>query len=181
MMRRFTLSEVTGIAEIIGSIGIIASLVFVGLQVRQNTHQVEAASYQTGIAYIDAINNLATDPDTAELVIKGLKDFEALSQVEKARFDGIVYNVMNKFFLARQVYLQGSLARSDYETYEDLLARILRSPGAALWFAKTRYILPKDVTSVVDSILQRYPSVEPMSDYYTFAHEPQYGPQGQGK
>ena len=172
-MKRLTLSEITNLAEIVGTIAIVVSLIFVGLQIRQNTRQIEAASYQTGITFIDAVNNLATNPDSAGLIIKGLQDFDALTKVEKARFDGRLYNVMNKFFLARQVYLQGSLSREVYETYEDLLARLMRSPGAALWWAKTKYIIPDDIKSVIDGIIERYADIEPMSDYYNFAHKPQ--------
>ncbi len=89
-MKRLSLSEITGIAEIIGSIAIVVSLIFVGLQIRQNTRQVETSSIQAGLAYVESINNLTANPETAEVVMKGVNDFNSLSPIEKARFDGTI-------------------------------------------------------------------------------------------
>ncbi len=50
------------IRETLGFLAVIASMVFVGLEIRQNTLQARAAAYQAiGIATAEAIDNMAHD------------------------------------------------------------------------------------------------------------------------
>ena len=52
------------IAEAIGLVAVVASLGFVGLEIRQNTRMARAAAYQSiGIAASDAWLSLAYDDD----------------------------------------------------------------------------------------------------------------------
>ena len=172
-MKRLSLSEITGIAEIIGSIAIVVSLIFVGLQVRQNTSQIAANSVGTGLSFFEATNNLTTNPETVDVVLNGLNDFDGLSTSEKAEFDGLMFNVMTKFFMARQFYLQGTVTEADYASYEDTLARIVRSPGAMTWWAHAKHVMAPDGRAVIDDIIRRYADIEPTSSYYKFAPQTQ--------
>ena len=170
-MKRLSLSEITGIAEVIGAIAIVVSLIFVGLQIRQNTNQIRANSVQVGLAYVEAQNNLMTNPETAELVMKGLSDFDALSPLQKARFDAMLGNVMTKFFMARQYYLQRSLPKADFESYEDAFASLLRSPGVEDWWSRTKNQNPKFVQEVIDEIIRRHHDLKPYTEYLKFEHK----------
>jgi len=72
------LQEYALVAEIIGGVAIVISLVFVGVQVSQtaeetatNTTAIRASAYQELTTQILNINNLrAENPDIAELVFK---------------------------------------------------------------------------------------------------------------
>ena len=172
-MKRLTLSEITNIAEIIGAFAIVASLIFVGLQIRQNTNQIRANSVQMGLAFVEAQNNLLANPENAELDMKGIHDFDALSPLEKARFDALLGNVMTKFFMARQYYLQGSLPKTDFESYEGMFASLMRSPGVTDWWNRTKDQNPKFVQEVIDGIIQRYHDAKPYSDYLKFQQKSQ--------
>ena len=167
-MRKLTFSEITGLAEIIGSVAIVVSLIFVGLQLRQNSSQFETAAIQAGMAYVEATNNLTANPDSTELVIRGLSDFEGLTQVEKARFDGLLYNIMTKYFVARQYYNQHGLTEQDIDSYDEAFAMLLRSPGAAQWWRITKAGNPVFVQNRIDDILQHYPDVQPYSEHLKF-------------
>ncbi len=168
-MTQLTLSDVTDIAEIVGSIGIIVSLIFVGLQIRQNTRQIEVSSLGSGFSFFQALNELMTNPETSELVLKGVSDFGVLSKAEKARFNGVLLNVLMKFFMARQFYLQGSLNPREYDGCEVGLARLMLSPGVITWWAEARRLIPDHSRGVIDEVTQRHRDVEPTSDYHNFA------------
>jgi hypothetical protein len=166
--RRLTLSEFTGIAEIIGTVAIVVSLIFVGLQLRQNSSQFQTAAIQAGMTYVEAMNNLFIDPDTTELVITGLNDFSGLTQLEKARFDGLMYNIITKYFVTRQYFDQGGLSQTDIDSYDEALAMLLKSPGAVQWWKLSKDGNPPFVQDRIDNILRSYPDVEPYSEHLKF-------------
>ena len=69
------------IAETLGAVGVIASLVYLATQIRQNTRTVRSATYQSlnGVA-LQSQGNLAYDGETAEIVRKGMQDGSQLSE-----------------------------------------------------------------------------------------------------
>ena len=172
-MKRLSLSEITGIAEVIGAIAIVVSLIFVGLQIRQNTNQIQANSVQVGLAFVEAENNLFANPESAEMALKGINNFNDLSPLEQARFDAMLGNVMTKFFMARQYYLQGSLSKLDYDSYEYTFTSLMRSPGTEDWWGRTKHMNPKFVQEVIDDMIQRYRDVTPYSEYLKFKRKKQ--------
>ena len=50
---------ITAVAEVLGVIGVIVSLVFVGYQIRKNTIASEAATYQASVGYDIAANDVS--------------------------------------------------------------------------------------------------------------------------
>ena len=80
-----TLEDIYFIASIIAAFSVVISLVFVGLQVRQNTSATKAAAAQAVHSNFAAwYTSLQSDPALLSLGIKGLKDYSALSESEKA-------------------------------------------------------------------------------------------------
>ena len=90
------------VAEIIGGIAIVLSLLFVGFQIRQeaeqtrlNTRAVEASAYQDLIGQMNTINlALFTDDESMAVVIDALsseKIVDPIQLAQAARFVGYVF------------------------------------------------------------------------------------------
>ena len=75
------------ILEAVGYGAIVASLVFVALEVRQNTSQMRTeAAYSINEA-LQALNESQyEDPSLVDLMIRGEQDFNSLGPVDSARF-----------------------------------------------------------------------------------------------
>jgi hypothetical protein len=170
-MKRLSLGEITNLAEIIGTVAIVVSLIFVGLQIRQNTDQIEARSYETGLHFIQAVNDLTATPESTDLVIRGLNDFESLPQSDKAQFDSKLADLTNDFLVARQFYLQGNLSADEFAGFDRVMAQMLRSPGAEQWWATVRSVFPQKYQELFDDVIRRHPDVQPWSEYYKYQRE----------
>ena len=107
------LQEYALVAEIIGGIAIVISLVFVGVQVSQtaeetatNTTAIRASAYQELTTQILNINNLrAENPDIAELVFKDFCN-EILNPIERERLSAIFINIIRHGDMAYYLYQQ---------------------------------------------------------------------------
>ena len=79
-MRKLSLSEIGNLAETIAAIGVIVSLVYLAVQIEQNTKAVRAASYQevaNGVTNFQS--QLAQNESLSKVYIKGLENPEQLS------------------------------------------------------------------------------------------------------
>ena len=87
IMSRLNLSDWGDISEVVGTIAVILTLIFVGLEVRQNTSAVESAAAQAVHEnFAGWYASLQNEPELFEISIKGMKDYNSLSEVEKGQF-----------------------------------------------------------------------------------------------
>jgi hypothetical protein len=80
--------ELGAIGELVGGVAVIASLVYVGLQIRQNTGAMRAASAQNLVTV--STNGhflLAADNGLAEIIQRGFPHPEGLKDHERSRFN----------------------------------------------------------------------------------------------
>jgi hypothetical protein len=77
-----TFAELTGVAAV------VASLIFVGFEVRQNTSQLRTEAARAVTEMVNDLNaSLYSDAALAEIVEKGTQDFDALDKIELAQFE----------------------------------------------------------------------------------------------
>ena len=111
---------VGAIAEAAGAIAIFVSLVYVAVQIRQNTLQnsrsIEAAQLAAFERNIESANHirelLILDPDLARLLQKGYGSFKGLDKVEQFRFGLLMRNIFTA--------LQGAYIRQ-HSVNQDLI------------------------------------------------------------
>ena len=82
------LSEWAHVAEVIGGLAIVASLIFVGLEVRENTQVTRLTMDRTIDQQSIALNlSIVQSADFADILVRGELDRDSLSPAELARFD----------------------------------------------------------------------------------------------
>jgi len=118
------LQEYALLAEILSATAVVASLIFVGFQVRQqseetalNTRAIETAAYQDLISQIGLINTLVIENgDFAEIRAKGFSGAGFDSQAERSRFIAYANLVVRHGDLAYRQYTQGLISEDDLES-----------------------------------------------------------------
>ena len=80
--------QISYLAEIVASVGVIVSLVFVGLQIRQNTAALQRNEHNSTMEQWTVIRQaIAQNPDIAELMTAGLKGERALDAADQLRLE----------------------------------------------------------------------------------------------
>jgi len=88
-----TLSELSDLAQVLGSLGVIISLIFVALELRKNTAQSRLANYGDMVDRFISVYGMTTDLELARLVANGRKSYANLSDEEKISFGHYLENV----------------------------------------------------------------------------------------
>ena len=132
------------IGEIVGALGVIVTLGYLGFQIRQNTAQLEqsrrmsiaAAVSVSATNYRENRRYIYTNRDVAVIVLKGLADPESLDETDQYRFRLIIQNTMDSLW---DLYAQTVITDFSPETWKTqgvgLVRRVFMTDGGS-WFWK---------------------------------------------
>ncbi len=146
-MRRFailagmTLEQISLLAQIAGAVAFLASLIFVGLQIRQNTQSQRIVAVESLAAAIAAINVPAMQsPLVGTALARTLKDWRAASHDERV----IAHYFLFCFFkLHEQPWYQHKrrvLEPGQWTGWENLIRAYYHSPGIQeVWWPSRRH------------------------------------------
>jgi len=149
-----TLAAFADLAEVIGAIGVIAGLVFVGVQMRQNTKQLQRAEYNAAMAQGSALRHLLlNNRETAELFFGGISN-SPLNPIDELRLN-VFFSELT--YMALQVWdrVRNGLAPPD-ELRRGLiptLAPVMTSPRALAWWSRSRATFRADFVSDLEAAL----------------------------
>jgi hypothetical protein len=123
------------IAETLGAIGVIASLVYLATQIRQSRDQMRAATYQQMQATItDRVCWASQSPEIEEAVRLGLRDFERLSDEDAFRFNLWASAVTMACENSHYQYRIGMLDEDRWQNHRSAVELSFGSPGFAQWW-----------------------------------------------
>lgn len=133
------LQEYALIAEIVSAAAIVLSLVFVGLQIRDNTRASEATMYQNSLAYnIENLLAYGEDPATARVMNAfTLEDSDGLTEDETAQ---AMYLFTATYRTIENLYLQyeaGMISEEGWESLKPLTDGLILSPGFEKLYASS--------------------------------------------
>ena len=144
------------ILQVIGGIGVIGSLIYVAIQVRNNARALRAATFlQISHNMQGALFNMASNEELASLVLRGGDDFSALSRIEKARFR---FHGMFILSLNQNIYTQhkiGTLTNSDWDSFNKDLDSYFDMNGARQAWQHYKGRFNPEFQAYVERIIER--------------------------
>ena len=130
-----TLSDLSDLAQILGSLGVIFSLIFVALELRKNTAQSRLANYGDMVNRFMSVFSMTNDPELAKLVARGRKSYVDLADDEKISYGYYLENICIAFegllHYDRAVVHKAGESRGMFNRH---IRYQLGFPGAREWF-----------------------------------------------
>ena len=151
---RLKLSELANIAEVIGAIAIVISLIYVGIQVNDSTRAVRSATAnETSAAMSDWYIQLGTDQQSSNTFLTGMTAPDSLSPNDLFQFVMQTHGLFLQFQSAYYLSQEGTL---DIELQESLTNSILGvrdQPGFLLYWDQRRGLFKPDFRDYVQSLI----------------------------
>ena len=147
-------NAVGAIAELLGAIGVIVSLVYLAIQIRRNTRtqkRTNLGDIATELA--TTARCVATDPEIANLVLRGYADLDSLDPVERYRFDAFIYAYIANFERALLDARNGDYPEEELDPLRIGIARSLGTDGGHTWWEQSRTWFTLFGQQSIDSIL----------------------------
>ena len=145
------LEALGNIGDFIGGIAVIATLLYLSVQVRQNTKLQRATALAAASTKMVAFNNLLGGNPTAARVFQiGLENFEDLSETERRQF----LNLLRGLFSAYQhVFLQHEQGLIDDMVWSQQQRAALASlalPHIRVWWDHRKKVFASSFVTVID-------------------------------
>jgi len=136
-MNIFQVSELLGnFGEFFGALLLFASLVYVGVQVRQNTNLASGTAQREVMASFQLnLDRIRTNP---QLVQKGLAQFDSLSHAEQLEFTMIINQFVNHLEQPLRMLNRGLETQDTVDVYGDICMAILQEPGGLELWERTK-------------------------------------------
>lgn len=154
----FSLVELGALGELLGSLGVIVSLLYVSTQIRQNTRSMQASSYQTVVDAVNQVNRLLVQEEGLPgLVLRGQQNLAALEPEERIRFGAFLAHVIYNHEIALHLHKQGFLDQDSFDAHCASVVQVLKAPGAALWWRSARTRMSETLKQHLDGALSGAP------------------------
>lgn len=149
------LSAIQSIAEIAGSIATVMTLIYLAIQIRENT----ATSKREALdGLVDRLNqwtrSLRENPDLLDLYTKGNLNFDSLSYENKLKYHFILSELFMYCESALGHAKDDGIKQESEEGTKNLLRQHLSQPGVVQWWEKLgKNSFARDYTVLVDGLL----------------------------
>lgn len=131
------------IGEIVGALAVVASLIYLAVQIRQNTRQISLNLESSKLAAFEqnvesgnrARELLIANPAIADLFLKGLADYRSLPPTDKFRCNMLFRNLLSAI---QGGYIRQLTIGGDPEHFDGIkktLDTLLKNPGIHQWLA----------------------------------------------
>ena len=140
-----TLEQASLVAQIASAIAVIASLIFVGFQLRQATTAIRASSSVAHAAlYTELVHSIIDNADFAGIWCKGLSDPKALTESEWVRFVAYASALFRQYESSRVQWQNGRLDDEHWHTIENQAITFGHLPGLkAAWKLRGQWYSPE--------------------------------------
>ena len=140
-----SLSDLAAVGSFVSGIAVLASLIFVGFQLRQNTKAIRAEASQAHAQNWQQITmQIAGSMEAARVWRLGLEDVESLTDDERVQFYAFAGSMLRFFEGARLQWRHGQLDREHWHNVENTAADFAAAPGfMAYWAARHHWLSPE--------------------------------------
>jgi len=130
------------VGEILGAIGVIATLGYLAIQIRQSTKATKVANYNEAIHHATAMMmHITKDEEISRIWRLGREYSEELSEEDKERFSNLMIAYLNHVQAMFLSFREGMCDRSVWEAQARETADFLQFQGtAAVWDAESTHL-----------------------------------------
>ncbi|MCP5056193.1 MAG: hypothetical protein GY937_05630 [bacterium] len=143
--------DLGGIGEFVGGVGVIVSLIYLALQIRQNS-RIERlnARYAVHQSMQHVMDRLDDDPELQRIWLAALAGGET-AEGDRERLGRFLFRYFSQMSLA---YTFAEVEPDIRERYTPLLLRFLEAPAVQGWWSRQRLLIAEPFRLEVDAHLR---------------------------
>ena len=159
------LDHIANIAEISAAVLVIASLIYVGRQIKQNTQSMRLETVQAiSSEWNRWYDMVAPYAEVVDVYHRGIYDFHTLNKTERVQFILLttrVFRTLHEQYFQRQ---EGAMSEAVWVSCLAQFNDALQYPGWQEAWSRCRHWYEEDFQSVVDKCVTETKHVRPLYD-----------------
>ena len=142
------------IGEIMGAVVVVVTLFYLAAQIKQNNQSnLMVAAGRLGDTTDAWMRQLVQDAELHDLYHKGLRDYEALEERERRRFNMLIFQFLKSIESAWAQKDLGVLNTDQWYGYEVSIRDIVGSSGGLIVLEKVKRSFSQNFNTMIDEVL----------------------------
>jgi len=148
------LDQLANIAEISAGVLLIVSLIYVGIQIRQNTAATQAATGQAWFNTFDGhVGLINSSPTLAGILHRGATGLSSLKDGEIIQFGAYLDQSFTSFEVYYFQWKAGKLDARLWSTQRQAIGALLMQPGQQQWWETRRHWYDKEFQEYINQVI----------------------------
>jgi len=161
------LQSLANLSEVIGSVVVVISLIYLAVQVRQNTQAQRMENYSRGLDRLAAMQSMLSQGNELSLLLsRGAIDSSKLTSQERVRFTWALYEAFGAFEFMFHASKSNAIPEEVWSRWSAGVAYWLSFPGVQNWWQARPIPFTVSFTAFVDSMLKDKPTDAEQSRRY---------------
>ena len=169
-----TLNDLANLGQIIGALAVVISLIYVALQIRQNTNAIRSATAQTVHEHFaNWYQLIAADAELAQIAANGLRDYSSLSEQERVRFIATFMSFISYSQNAFLKWREGLLKPALWLGWEQVMMNLFGAPGGKVLWKERSYLFGEEFRRYIENDLMvrpPHPDAKPLGAFTIGPH-----------
>lgn len=147
------LETLGNLGDFVGGLGVLVSLVYLAVQIRQNTVATRADSYQDAVAAANEWSReVGARPEVCQMLIDGFGDYDGLPDLEKMQFNLLMASYFRNMENLHAKYASGVIDEQVWQGWANRLRVFLDAPGVAAFWRDNRSAFAADFRRHLDEL-----------------------------
>lgn len=144
---------VNATAQMISSLGVVASLWYLAVQVHRNTRVAKLTAQDAAASALrDVTKPFSENAEVGRIWRTGLEDLDALSADDKARFFHVAFQFLKAMETIHFHYIYGLMDEQVWRAWGNLYRHYLASPGLDYYWSKRSDLFSERFQAFVESL-----------------------------
>lgn len=149
------------IGELLGAAGVVFTLGYLAVQIRQNTRSQHSESFGKALDRVATLQGrLSDNAELAEILLRGAMDARSLTETERVRFTWMFYEMFSAFEYIFHQTRTAVMPEEIWQRWGDTLRWWISLPGVRAWWEAHPAPFTGDFTRFVDEQLSAGPPDE---------------------
>ena len=145
------LDALGNLGEFIGALAVVVSILYLAIQIRQNTRALRGTAHETATARFQTFSlALWTHPESSRLFHRALNDPENLDPEERFRVNQALSSIFRGLETTYWQSRRGNVDNEIWESHRATLRNLMRSPGTREWWTSNANPTSKVFSDLVD-------------------------------
>ena len=148
------------VAELLGAIAVLITLLYLARQITQNRESVESASAETVLSNIsNALQNAASSSQVTHVLLRGMENMGELTEQERGQFLFWFYSYFRILEQGYHHYLAKNFSSSIWEGHARHSHTLLSTSGVMQYWEMRREVLSPAFRDYIDNLATQDTSI----------------------
>ena len=158
--------QMGAIAQVAAAIGLIPSLIYLAIQVREQNRVNRRASLDLhSTQQIELIRTINESPDFSSIYLRGLNDFESLDPASRLRFGAYLMRVFRYWDGIYFHYADGAMPPQFWQSVRRQIQDVVAYPGVQAWWASRKHWYTDEFNVLIAGVIENAPTPNAYSPY----------------